>query len=821
MGRISTSDRVKERIKEWLKRLLAYVNDDLGLTDAEDKYFQDKVSVNYDNFRTLIVRSELEPLVKLLFPQDPKKDLPQLKETFRHDLRVLKSLGILEDNRDKRQGSSYWHFTIKLWHKSTEVNLEKFEQKWDESKGIDPKKLVDRPVLPTTLTSDITKIVPQRLISAQHNLPTRQHGTLIGRKQEITKLLELLSHHHNNTNLITIEGLGGVGKSALALEVAHRCLQASQNPELFPEIPSFEAIIFISAQSQCFMGSSFPRRLRSERNLGDIFRVINQTLNHFDRLPPTLEAQLDAIIDSLSRQSCLLTIDNLETLEQQDFVLGFLQEIPPNVKVVLTSRVKTGLGTIIGLDCLNAEESLELIEHQAQQKGIQLSHSDIQSIYPKTAGLPLSIVYTIGQIAVGGMVPDTIPTGFDRSNQDLAYYCFEDSFRQFRGQPAAQLLTAIALFPQPASLESLAYVALNTTEVTTTKLGLNQLFRRSLLEIQQERYTIHSLTRQYIRADYQDSSSNISDIQNRWVGWYLKLTQPCLALDWQEWQDYSFIDADWMNLRTVVEWCREQGRFADFRDFWQRLKGYTLFGGHWLERLDWLDWLIATAQQRQEPATVAEGMYHKSRTLAHLNETDPNGEAIALGKQAWQLSDSQNWQFQFDIAIYLATLHSRKQEFGLAQDWLERSQTLLQPPVEEEAYIRRWIQTRYCKAEIHWRTQNHAPAKDLYLEALAKAKEINWQLMISYIQGWMATLALADRDWQQAERLLKLVLEAAERHHDYRSLAYCQRYFALLEKQRQRASLACNWAESAQISFERLRMTQEAAEMRTLWENRN
>jgi hypothetical protein len=91
--------------------------------------------------------------------------------------------------------------------------------------------------------------------------------------------------------------------------------------------------------------------------------------------------------------------------------------------------------------------------------------------------------------------------------------------------------------------------------------------------------------------------------------------------------------------------------------------------------------------------------------------------------------------------------------------------------------------------------------------------------MISYIQSWMAPLALEQNNLPEVERLLKRVLQSAEQNNDKCPLAYCQRYFALLETACQNLSAVRQWAASAQTSFERLRMTQEAAEMRRLLQN--
>ena len=61
-----------------------------------------------------------------------------------------------------------------------------------------------------------------------HNLPQPGYSEFVGREGELKRIFDLLrpypqSRHH----LIVIDGIGGIGKSTLALEVAHRCLRAS------------------------------------------------------------------------------------------------------------------------------------------------------------------------------------------------------------------------------------------------------------------------------------------------------------------------------------------------------------------------------------------------------------------------------------------------------------------------------------------------------------------------------------------------------------------------------------------------------------------
>jgi Mrp family chromosome partitioning ATPase len=56
-----------------------------------------------------------------------------------------------------------------------------------------------------------------------HNLPQRPYTHFIGREAELQKLTQLLLPYPRSRHfLVTLDGIGGVGKSALALETAYR-----------------------------------------------------------------------------------------------------------------------------------------------------------------------------------------------------------------------------------------------------------------------------------------------------------------------------------------------------------------------------------------------------------------------------------------------------------------------------------------------------------------------------------------------------------------------------------------------------------------------
>ena len=74
----------------------------------------------------------------------------------------------------------------------------------------------------------------QEKITALASLPRRPY--FVGREEEIKSILESLQPN-SRTFIIGIEGVGGMGKSTLAIEISYRCI----------ENDLFESVIWISA----------------------------------------------------------------------------------------------------------------------------------------------------------------------------------------------------------------------------------------------------------------------------------------------------------------------------------------------------------------------------------------------------------------------------------------------------------------------------------------------------------------------------------------------------------------------------------------------
>ncbi|MCI0696005.1 TIR domain-containing protein [candidate division KSB1 bacterium] len=204
----------------------------------------------------------------------------------------------------------------------------------------------------------------------------------IGREDEIKRVHEGLKSDYN---IITIDGMGGIGKTSLALEVAHECLAASQNPTFVNnDVQKFEAFIWTSAKDR-------------ELTINDVLDTIARTLEYplLTRLP--LEEKRHEVVKHLQEKRCLLIVDNFETVTD-DAVRDFILKLPEpnNVKCLITNRVQNlEKAWTVSLRGMTEDEALLLIKNEGDRLGINLDalvadERNFQHFYDATGGAPLA-----------------------------------------------------------------------------------------------------------------------------------------------------------------------------------------------------------------------------------------------------------------------------------------------------------------------------------------------------------------------------------------------------------------------------------------------
>ena len=636
------------------------------------------------------------------------------------------------------------------------------------------------------------------------NLVAPNYQKFIGREQQLKLLLQYLADE--SIYRISIEGIGGVGKTSLILEAAYQCLQTKK----------FKAIIFTSAQQQRLKVRQILPCLQQQRTLEDIFAAIAHTLKKPQILQGNFANQLKNVINTLQQLPTVLIFDNLETYEDLENILAFIYELPPTVKVITTSREKILLEDFqtIPIAPLPESEALKLIEHHLKGKQLTLRTLQLEKLYHNTGGVPAAIVYAIGQLKAGYSLETILPS-MTLSDANFARFYFEKAISSIAEKPAYRLLMTIAIFPQGAIAEAIVFVS-NILEISLVETELANLQQLNLINLQQQRYQMLPLTREYTLTQLKSNSELERTLRYRWVNYYQNYLDEKIEMV-EGWNNYRDIDLEWINIREVIDWCIENNLDRHFLQLWQYLRNYTHIYGHWQERLAWMDWLEKTARKNRDWKNLTQALLDKGKTLILLDLPQRHQEAIELLHLAWELSCKHLKSVAHKISINIAIIHIQQENFELAYFWLDRVEELLNekllPNSQHGIFITRIF---YYRAEIFNRQKDYKKAKQYYQQALKYAQIYNWKQGIVYNQ---LSLAIVDIEQKQnlteAQKSLQTNIQFVEHNKDRRCLAFCKRALALLEKAKGNQQKFSQWVTSASEDFEYLGMTQQEIEMRS------
>lgn len=322
-----------------------------------------------------------------------------------------------------------------------------------------------------------------------HNLPQPDYVNFIGRKNELEKLNKLLSPQDRIWTIV-IDGIGGIGKSALTLEIAYRYLNEY---DFLPESERFDAIIWISAKDSVLTTDGIKSRYQSARNIVDILKEISIVLEQ-DKIAKNFDDQYLIVKRVLSQKRTLLIIDNFETIDDES-VNSFIRELPLPTKCIVTTRHRIDIAYPIRISAMLREDALSLIKQECEKKRVKLTEEQADRLYKRTAGVPLAVVWSIAQMSYNGFGVDKILKQLGDAKGDIARFCFESAIQYIQKYPAYKLLICIALSLRSLNRQDIAFIS-DFSEIDCDE-GLVTLDKLSLVNKDGGRFAMLPLVRDY------------------------------------------------------------------------------------------------------------------------------------------------------------------------------------------------------------------------------------------------------------------------------------------------------------------------------------
>lgn len=319
---------------------------------------------------------------------------------------------------------------------------------------------------------------------------------LYGREAERVQLEQRVLEER--CQVVTVLGMGGIGKSALAVTFMHQVASA------------FEAVIFRSVRDapSC------------QELLADCLHVLSPEV--IPSLPAGVEQRLDVLLKCLQTRRCLLVLDNLETLLQAHDADGRFRAGYEDYAVLLERVAETEHQSCLLLTSREMPAELGHLEHSQpgvcalrlsglspaaceqllEEREITGSTQDYAGLAQRYTGNPLALNIVAESIyeLFGGQISSFL-------EQDTVIF---SSIRDLLAEQWSRLsateqtlLFWLAVVREAVTSEDLHAQLVPTVDRTQVDEALEALQRRSLVERtnaegEPERYTLHSVVLEYV-----------------------------------------------------------------------------------------------------------------------------------------------------------------------------------------------------------------------------------------------------------------------------------------------------------------------------------
>jgi LuxR family glucitol operon transcriptional activator len=646
-----------------------------------------------------------------------------------------------------------------------------------------------------------------------HNMPQRSYTRFVGRQAELEKLTQLLLPHPRSRHfVVTLDGIGGVGKSALALELAYRYRDGYAE---LPEAERFDAIVWISAKRTLLTASGIQQRQQTFNTLTDMYREIATVLEQPGILQADAAHRRGLVEHALTAQRTLLIVDNLETVDDEE-LLTFLRELPDPTKAIVTTRHRIDIAYSIRLAGMPEPDAQALMIVEAARKGVELPPEATGDLYRRSGGIPLAIVWSIGLMSMGHSV-ESVLRRLGSGHSDIARFCFAESMARIRGRDAERLLFTLALFERSVNRQMLGEVAGLGNDVIGRDDGLAELLQLSLVDQKGDRFKLLPLTHSFALEELAQQSELDRELRERWIGGLTGLASPFDGPHWQH-PSRSLLKHEGNHLVTLANWAERYTRPDVLLSILPALFAYYDFQGQWAEMLTLgqigLEYARLTGDRihlryiLNMTAWISSQQGHQESAKQAI--TEAYEVAAGIGEPAWQC----------EILINSSQISRRESRFDRAMVYCRQALDLL-PMLDEykQPYVRGDIDIelgKIARDQGDWQT---AKAHFDAARAVFRRDIENPVFNIERAWGAYSQAAYVTHQIGELEIAAEMYRESLDPLSDYGSRGYfatVQLRYALLEEQRGNLQLALEHAQEALEWSRKLGMMQEIAQAEAL-----
>ena len=602
--------------------------------------------------------------------------------------------------------------------------------------------------------------LPETNPDLPHNLPQRR-GLFVGRERDIENVFEALKSPWHLTCII---GIGGMGKTSLAIEIANQIITATSS-----EIPEFEGVVWITSDNQ-------------EISLERIIETIARTLNYSNMAKLDDKDKHDAIYKLLQRQKILLIIDNFDTIVDEQ-VMDFLLQIPEPSRGLITSRENffEQAWTIV-LRGLEKHEIIKLIKTEGQRHGLN-SIGDFDDeffipLYDVTQGIPLAIKWALGQVGQRGQSLDSVLQALRSGRGNLFELIFNKS-KDILSISSCQVLAVMPYFPEPALISAIE--AISGIERFELEEALGQLVGMSLvdsnneLDIRKKRYSIHSLTRFFALSEFKLSAEAENSAFERLVVFFEDYVKKHGGF-WNE-AGFELLFPDLPNIFKIINWCwdHSKDKVRGFAMFYE-ITDLMMIKGYWQDLFSMAKRAIDIAASVGDEAYLALfKVWPVSWLLRHKGQLDAAQQELVVALSIFQkMNDEKGIAY---AKRNLGRIAEEKGKFNLAEEYFVDALHFHQNDNDKRLVY--FVTSNL--ASLALKKGDLDKARELSNSVLDSARQFNDPLRTANLIQILAQIAFQQKKFEKAKEFFEEVLICMKKADRLDGVADTMKDIALVE----------------------------------------
>lgn len=335
-------------------------------------------------------------------------------------------------------------------------------------------------------------------------LPLPDTVRLIG-VQDTLERLTALFHNPSGPALVSLEGIGGIGKTAVARAFAAL-------PEVGADWP---VILWVSArQSSVADDGSVVSVVDPATTLEDISIRLAEQLGLSSLEGKPLPERIDGLRAALNSRKTLTVVDNLETIQEYQALIPALARLAGNSRFLITSRQTLRAFPyvhVIQLAELSRDNTSDLLQIELARRGrpAKMDEENFSALYEVVGGIPLAIKLAAAQLMLRPL--HEILTSLqqaDHGTDKLYRYLYWQTWNSLGDSSKRLLLTFLTADPEGEDIDFLYTMSGQSGEDFYS--ALQELDQFSLLEVggnaSRPLYRLHRLTVTFLQ----------TDVLNRW-----------------------------------------------------------------------------------------------------------------------------------------------------------------------------------------------------------------------------------------------------------------------------------------------------------------